>query len=88
MAGKNISVLSGQGYAILAGFFPAVCKENNSDLDTSCLFTWRWIRSAIESLKMMACSLIVLDVFNHETEGATSAVGEFIADNLTWPRNG
>ncbi len=88
MSGRNISVLSGHGFAIPAGSFPAIHKENNSDLNASRLFTWMGIRPAIELLKMTVYSLIVLNVFIHKTEGAMCAAGEFTTCNLTWLRYG
>ncbi|MGB7768570.1 MAG: TylF/MycF/NovP-related O-methyltransferase [Verrucomicrobiia bacterium] len=80
-----------RNYAILAGYFPAICKEKNFDLGRLSFvhLDVDAYKPTIESLDylepfMMPRSLIVLDDFNRKAEGVMRAVSEFVARNPTW----
>ena len=80
-----------RNYAVLAGFFPAVCQERNFDIGRISFahMDVDAYKPTIESLeylqpRMMDRSLIVFDDFLREAAGVMQAVREFTAAHRCW----
>jgi hypothetical protein len=78
-------------YAVLAGFFPAVCGEQGFNISPVSFvhLDVDAYKPAVESLDyiyplMLERSLIVLDDFNRRAEGVMRAVREFTAKHSSW----
>jgi Macrocin-O-methyltransferase (TylF) len=80
-----------RNYVILAGFFPAICRDKGFDLGPVSFvhLDVDAYKPTIESLEylepfMMDQSLIVLDDFNRTADGVMRAVREFIMRHPSW----
>lgn len=78
-------------YAVLAGFFPAVCREKNFDIGPISFAhldvdAYKPTAETLEYLYpfMPEHSIIVFDDFNRRAEGVMRAVSEFTAKNSSW----
>jgi len=80
-----------RNYAVLAGFFPAVCREKDFDLGPVSFVhldvdAYKPTAESLEYLQpfMIDRSLFVFDDFNRRADGVMRAVREFTDKNSSW----